>query len=91
MALRFLNDSAHVPLEGAFKVPSLRGVSLTAPYMHDGSMTDLDAVLEHYRSPPGQEGVHELEPLDLTDAELARLKAFLESLSPRRPTRSGGS
>ena len=33
---------------GAFKVPSLRNVELTAPYMHDGRFTTLDRVLEHY-------------------------------------------
>ncbi len=35
---------------GVFKTPSLRNVSKTAPYMHDGSITTLDAVLEHYAS-----------------------------------------
>lgn len=33
---------------GAFKVPSLRNVELTYPYMHDGRLYTLDAVLEHY-------------------------------------------
>lgn len=33
---------------GRFRVPSLRNVAVTAPYMHDGSMRDLDAVLDHY-------------------------------------------
>jgi cytochrome c peroxidase len=33
---------------GAFKAPTLRNVTLTAPYMHDGSVADLDAVLDHY-------------------------------------------
>ena len=33
---------------GKFRTPSLRNVALTAPYMHDGSMPDLDAVLDHY-------------------------------------------
>ena len=34
--------------KGAFKVPSLRNVALTAPYMHDGSIKSLEAVLDHY-------------------------------------------
>ena len=33
---------------GAFKTPSLRNVSLTAPYMHDGRFATLDQVLDFY-------------------------------------------
>ncbi len=33
---------------GMFKVPSLRNIALTAPYMHDGRFTTLEAVLDHY-------------------------------------------
>jgi len=33
-----------------FKVPSLRNVALTAPYMHDGSMATLGEVIEHYNT-----------------------------------------
>ena len=33
---------------GKFKAPTLRNIVLTAPYMHDGSVADLDAVLDHY-------------------------------------------
>jgi cytochrome c peroxidase len=36
--------------QGAFKVPSLRNVAVTAPYMHDGRFTTLDEVLDHYSS-----------------------------------------
>lgn len=35
---------------GAFKIPSLRNVALTAPYMHDGRFDTLDEVIEHYNS-----------------------------------------
>lgn len=35
---------------GKFKVPTLRNVALTAPYMHDGRFATLDEVLEHYSS-----------------------------------------
>lgn len=78
--LRFLNTDAHVPLEGAFKTPSLRELGRTAPYFHDGSKATLAAVLEHYRTPP--EGApHELKPLNLTDKELAQLESFLMVLS----------
>jgi cytochrome c peroxidase len=35
---------------GKFKVPALRNIALTGPYMHDGSVTDLRAALSHYRA-----------------------------------------
>lgn len=81
--LRFLNRNSHVPLEGAFKVPSLRNIEATAPYMHDGRFTDLKSVIEFYRKPPdnSQGGGHELQPLDISDAEARQLVAFLKTLS----------
>ena len=42
---RIFNDSTDI---GKFKVPSLRNISLTAPYMHDGSIKRIEDVLEHY-------------------------------------------
>jgi cytochrome c peroxidase len=33
---------------GRFRAPTLRNIALTAPYMHDGSISDLDGVLDHY-------------------------------------------
>ena len=82
LELRFLNKDAHVPLEGAFKVPSLRGASLTAPYFHDGSAATLEAVVGHYVTPPQkQDGPpHELRPLELTPTEQRQLVEFLRSL-----------
>lgn len=79
--LEFLNRNAHVPLEGAFKVPSLRNIANTAPYMHDGRFPDLAAVIEYYRNPPAGAADHELVPLDLSDREARQLEAFLEALS----------
>ncbi len=35
-------------MKGAFKTPGLRDVALTGPYMHDGSYTTLEEVIEHY-------------------------------------------
>ena len=71
---------------GEFRVPSLRGVALTAPYMHDGSLATLRDVVKHY-SELDENRLHAdgeaiLRPLRLTDAEIADLVAFLESLSP---------
>lgn len=79
-ALRFLRDDPE-GLSGAFKPPSLRNVSKTGPYMHAGQIATLEDVLRHYREAPAAAVGHsELEPLDLTDAQLAQLVAFLRSL-----------
>lgn len=73
---------------GKFKVPSLRNVELTSPYMHDGRFSSLTQVLDHYTN-----AVKESETLDptlrqgespgivLTQEEKARLIAFLKTLS----------
>ena len=80
VALRFLRDDADA-FAGAFKPPSLRNISRTAPYMHAGQIDSLIDVLGHYReAPKAAVGRTELEPLDLTDAQLAQLEAFLRSL-----------
>lgn len=66
-----------------FKVPSLRNVAVTAPYMHDGSLTSLTQVIEHYRS--GGKAHHNrsefIKPLNISDKEAEQLIAFLRSLS----------
>jgi len=72
---------------GEFKVPSLRNVARTAPYMHNGSLATLADVVRHY-SEVDEDRLHAdgeriLKPLHLTDAERADLIAFLESLSDR--------
>jgi cytochrome c peroxidase len=68
---------------GAFKTPTLREIARTAPYMHDGSLTTLDEVIEYYdrggNTNPGLDS--DLRPLRLTAAEKSALRAFLESLS----------
>ena len=68
-----------------FRVPSLRGLSRTAPYMHNGSLADLDAVVDHY-SQINTERLHAdgeaiLVPLDLNDQQTRDLITFLKSLS----------
>ncbi len=87
--LRYLNPD-FLDFPSAFKTPTLRNVTLTAPYMHHGGMKDLDAVLEFYSTLPTQPvvGHHELtlKPLNLTPAQREDLKAFLKSLeAPVRP------
>lgn len=68
---------------GKFKVPTLRNIAKTAPYMHDGSLPNLAAVIEHYAS--GGANHPNKNPLIggfvLTETEKANLKAFLESLT----------
>jgi cytochrome c peroxidase len=71
---------------GKFRVPTLRNVAVTAPYMHDGSMATLNAVLDHYArggrtNNPNRSSA--LRAFTLTAAERADLLAFLESLTDR--------
>jgi len=69
--------------EGSFKVPTLREVAHTGPYMHDGRFKTLDDVLEFYRK-GGQPGPHldsRIAPFFLDAPAKADLAAFLESLS----------
>ncbi|QQS29638.1 MAG: cytochrome-c peroxidase [Sphingobacteriales bacterium] len=74
---------------GRFKVPSLRNLSHTYPYMHDGSLNTLEAVLNHYA-----EGVHYTETLDtlliqsdntygipMTVSERQKIIVFLKTLN----------
>jgi cytochrome c peroxidase len=70
---------------GEFRVPGLRGVAQTAPYMHNGSLTTLRDVVKFY-SELNEERLHAdgekiLKPLKLSQEELADLIAFLESLT----------
>ena len=69
---------------GEFKVPSLRQVAHTPPYMHQGSLATLAEVVDHYSNLDEArlhtDGVAILTPLKLTEREKADLIAFLESL-----------
>jgi cytochrome c peroxidase len=68
---------------GVFKVPSLRNIALTAPYMHDGSLTTLEAVIDHYQTggKPHPNKSPLLKPFALTVEERADLIVFLRSLT----------
>ena len=79
----------HVTVEprhfGEFKVPGLRQLVHTAPYMHDGSLAGIEDVVQHY-SALNEERLHAdgeriLRRLDLTPQQAADLAAFLRSLS----------
>jgi cytochrome c peroxidase len=72
-----------VQLEYAFKTPTLRNINQRAPYMHDGSMPTLTAVIDHYdggfaRRPSLDT---QMRPLGLTTQEKADLLAFLDTLT----------
>lgn len=76
-------DSADI---GKFKVPTLRNIALTWPYMHDGSLYSLEEVIEHYNE--GGKGhtnqSSSVRPLGLDPNEIADLVAFLESLTDEK-------
>ena len=69
--------------KGAFKVPTLRNVALTAPYMHDGSLKSLEAVVDHYIKGgfdnPNKD--NRIKKLSLSENERQDLVAFLKCLS----------
>jgi cytochrome c peroxidase len=65
-----------------FKPPSLRNVAERAPYMHAGQFDTLEEVLTHYNAAPAAPSGHsELHALDLTQAEIDQIIAFLKTLS----------
>ena len=86
---------------GRFRVPSLRNIARTAPYMHDGSIATLTDVVDHYASggrnhgPTGEPGGRsplqsaELSRFELRPGEREDLVAFLESLSDLNPPYAG--
>ena len=69
---------------GQFRIPTLRNIVVTAPYMHDGSIAALSEVLDHYvaggRAPNPQQS-DAIEPLTLRGDERRDLLAFLQSLT----------
>ena len=72
-----------VQLERAFKTPTLRNINQRAPYMHDGSLRTLAAVIDHYNSgfetrPSLDTNIH---PLGLTKQDKEDLLAFLDTLT----------
>jgi len=74
--------------KGRFKVPSLRNVALTSPYMHDGRFGTLEEVVKHYnegvlRSPNLDPNLakHQGRGLGLSEEDQACLVAFLKTLT----------
>ena len=78
--LNFLVIDEHQQ-ERQFKPPSLRNVSARGPFMHAGQFTTLEEVVNHYNTAPEAPAGHsELEPLKLSDTQLAQIIAFLKTL-----------
>ncbi|MCB1611925.1 MAG: cytochrome-c peroxidase, partial [Xanthomonadales bacterium] len=80
-------DSADL---GKFKVPGLRNIAVTGPYMHDGSFNTLREVIDYYDQ-PDKFVTHSFnrdtllaKPLGLTEQEKVDLEAFLHALTDDR-------
>jgi len=78
--MRLTFDSTDI---GKFKIPTLRNIELTYPYMHDGSFPTLESVIEHYNQ-GGQNHINQssfIQPLNLSEQNKTDLIAFLKSLT----------
>ena len=76
------NITKNVKDLGAFKTPTLREISKTAPYMHDGRFAMLEEVIGHYNKGGVKNPFldNQLIPLNLTKSEIKDLVAMLRSL-----------
>ena len=80
-------DSAHI---GMFKVPGLRNVAVTAPYMHNAMFRTLREVVQYYNTPDKfisnsiNRDLSLGSSLDLSDREVDDVVAFLEALTDDR-------
>lgn len=81
---------------GAFKVPGLRNIAQTAPYMHNGMHKTLREVIDYYNNPDAfiPDAINRdtllRKPLGLTEEEKKDLENFMLSLSDRRFSKKGG-
>jgi cytochrome c peroxidase len=81
------NVSQNAADKAKFKVPSLRNIALTGPYMHDSRFKTLDEVINHYNSNVKMSSttsdllLHNLSGLNLNDQDKKDLIAFLTTLS----------
>jgi len=77
--------------EGAFRTPTLRNVAVTAPYMHDGSLSTLEAVIQRHYAVKGHGALTSngpnplrsefIEGFRISKSEVKALVAFLDSLT----------
>jgi len=83
--------TSHAEDEGAFRTPTLRNIAVTAPYMHDGSLPTLEAVIQQHYAVKGHAALtsHSPNPLrsefiegfSISESEVKDLIAFLNSLT----------
>lgn len=69
-----------------FKVPTLRNIEFTFPYMHDGRFKTLTEVIKHYNSGVQKSRTLSKElhqPMNLNDNERTELVAFLKTLTDK--------
>ena len=84
-----LNDTGRMKITNdesdymRFKVPTLRNIQFTFPYMHDGRFKTLNEIIRHYNSnPKGKNISKELaQPMNLSDNDRTDLVAFLKTLT----------
>ena len=82
MDLGRYNVTRNVKDIGAFKTPTVREISKTAPYMHDGRFATLEEVVAHYNKGGVKNPFmdNQIIPLNLTQSEVKDLVAMLRSL-----------
>ena len=87
--LKLDNPDVVRALKGAWRTPGLRNVALTAPYMHDGAIANLEELVEHYDvggSPRAAGAANaRIKRLFLTPAEKSALVAFMKTLTSAPP------
>lgn len=76
--------------KGKFKIPGLRNIAVTAPYMHNGMFKTLEEVVDYYNNPTQfvKDGINTDEllqqPLGLAEREKRDLVAFLKTLTDKK-------
>ena len=80
-------DAANPAMKGAFRVPTLRNVAKHPPYMHDGSLATLDAVVDYFAKPVDSPTLDEKIKggVQLTAAEKKDLIEFIKALNGAEP------
>ena len=80
---------------GEFRVPGLRDVAASAPYMHNGAKASLHDVVRHYSEVDEErlhtEGERIIRPLHLRSSEIDDVVAFLKTLSSRQPPQAAAA
>lgn len=80
---RWAIDDSSPKNKHAFKTPGLRNIAHRSPFMHNGSMPDFESMIYHYASGglPRPSLSADMQPLNLTEKDVADLVAFLDSLT----------